>query len=499
MSIIQAFAQSADRNSSKIAVACGDASWTYSEFDEITTRLAGNLLRVGAEPGDRVALHLQNGLELALSYIGCLKAGCVLVPLNTRLKGREVDYVLRHSGSAFYIGEPELYSAIEASCPALTGIERFLLGGRTDRERDFHDLLRFQPVSLAAIDCSALAAILYTSGSTAHPKGVMHSHATLHETALAMRRMMLDEDQTVLVMSSMSHMVGFALLFLSGLDNGATVVLTRPLDFGGALDAYARWRCTYTLTLPVLLRGLLETQLSAPRSVRSGRYFFAGGDSVSPALQEAFEGPFEPICEAYGSTEIAPVIWNRPGEQRVGAMGKPGESIEVRLLNGDGRNTAPGEIGELWVQAPHRMIGYWQDPDATNAALRGSWFRTGDLARCDADGYLWFAGRQKEIIVRGGSNISPQEVEAAFYQHPAVAEAGVVGLSDQAWGEVIVAHVALRPGHCAEESELLEFVRERLADYKVPERVIFHSELPRAASGKLQRRFLRALSTSTVG
>jgi long-chain acyl-CoA synthetase len=190
------------------------------------------------------------------------------------------------------------------------------------------------------------------------------------------------------------------------------------------------------------------------------------------------------------------VIWNRPGEQRIGSMGKAGDAITVRLLDADGSETREGELGEIWVQAPHLMIGYWQDPEATASACHGDWYRTGDLARLDSDGYIWFAGRRKEMIVRGGSNISPQEVEAVFYEHPAVAEAAVVGEADDLWGEAVVAHVVLRPGKYAPESEILEFVRTRLADYKVPARVMFHAELPRSPSGKIQRRFLREQSAS---
>jgi long-chain acyl-CoA synthetase len=162
-----------------------------------------------------------------------------------------------------------------------------------------------------------------------------------------------------------------------------------------------------------------------------------------------------------------------------------------RLVDSEGREVRPGDIGEICVQGPHLMTGYWQDPDASRAAIRDGWFHTGDLASCDADGFYWFAGRKKEIIIRGGSNISPQEVEAVLYQHPAVAEAGVVGQPDYVWGEAVVAFVVLRSGHTTTEPELIAFVRERLADYKTPESIIFRTELPKGPTGKIQRRALR--------
>jgi long-chain acyl-CoA synthetase len=160
-------------------------------------------------------------------------------------------------------------------------------------------------------------------------------------------------------------------------------------------------------------------------------------------------------------------------------------------VNSEGRNVTAGDVGEIWIRGPHLMAGYWQDPEATAAAIRDGWYKTGDLARCDEDGCYWFVGRKKEIIVRGGSNISPQEVEAVFYQHPAVREVGVAGRSHPVWGEVVVAYVALRAGYWASEEELLTFARERLADYKIPESIIFKDELPKGSTGKILRRALR--------
>jgi long-chain acyl-CoA synthetase len=285
-------------------------------------------------------------------------------------------------------------------------------------------------------------------------------------------------------------MVGFGMAFLSGLLNGATVVITKPFDFTSVLEAYGRWGCTYTVGLPMMFHGLLQTQTEMPHDMASGRFYFCGGDSLSPALQDAFQAAIGPVCEAYGTTEIAPVAWNRPGHARVGSIGRPGEGVAIRLVDFDGRDVKSGDVGEICVQAPHLMIGYWQDPEATAAVVRNGCFHTGDLASCDKDGFYWFAGRRKEIIIRGGSNISPQEVEAVLYQHPAVGEAGVVGRPDHIWGAVVVAFVVLRSGQAVTEAELIAFARERLADYKTPENVIFRDELPKGPTGKIQRRAL---------
>jgi len=494
MSLIETIKKSALRSPAKVAIAFNQESWTYAEFDRLTDNIAGNVLAAGVESGDRVALHLQNGPALAMGYVGCLKAGCILVPINTRLKGREIDYILRQSGSAFYIGQPDLYAGITATCPALSGLNGCYLTEEANGEiSSFTDLLRTPAHAgpLPAIASNQVAAIMYTSGTTARPKGVVHTHESLVQTARAMQQMNLDGDQVVLVMSSMAHMVAFGMVFLSALLNGATTVITRPFEFLSSLDAIARWNCTYLFGLPVMFKLLLEAQLSAPRNVSSARSCLCGGDSVQPALQNAFQRSFSPICEVYGATEITPMSWNRPRDIRVGSIGKPGDKIEFRLADSRGGAIEPGQVGEIYVRGPNLMKGYWQDADATSAAIEKGWFRTGDLGHQDADGYYWFAGRKKEIIVRGGSNISPQEVEAVLQEHPSVAEVAVVGRPQPIWGEAVVAHVVLQPGQRLEETELIAFARERLAEYKLPETVVFRSDLPKGPTGKLERRALR--------
>lgn len=487
--------RSTKRNPGKVAIAFEEQSWTYSEFDRLTDNLARNLLAAGIEPEDRVALHLRNRPEFAFAFVGCLKAGCIAVPVNPRLKGPEIDYILRHSGSACYVGQPDLYEELRTSCPAIANLEvRYLTDALAgDRTIAFDDLLRSADRRIALLDVGAdrIAAILYTSGTTTHPKGVTHSHESLAQMAASMRDMNLDDRQVALIMSSMAHLIGLGMLFLSGLLNGATTVITRPMEFTKTLEAYARWRCTYTLGLPVMFEGLMQVQTAAPRDVSSGQFYFCGGDCVSPALQGAFQAALGPVCEVYGATEIAPIAWNRPGNARPGSIGLPGGGTEVRLVDLDGHDTRPGEVGEICVRGPHLMTGYWRDPDATAQAIRDGWFCTGDLARRGPDGYYYFAGRRKEIIIRGGSNISPQEVEAVLYEHSAVSEAGVIGCPDAVWGEAVVAYVALRPGRTVTESELISFARERLADYKTPERVLFLAQLPKGSSGKIQRRALR--------
>ena len=497
MSLVAGFGAWLDRTPDKVAVICGEQTWSYAEFHRLTETLAGQLLAAGIQPGDRVAFHLFNVPELALGYMGCLKAGAIAVPINTRLKGPEIEYILRHSGAACYIGQPDLYSEVTGFRGRLPELRRTYLTG-TGRPEDglvpFDELLRPSGACrlLPCLTGDQTAAILYTSGTTAHPKGVTHSHETLLQTTRAMGRMQLDADQIVVIVSSMAHMVGFGMLFLSSLLNGATVVLLPRIEPLAVLQAIERHRCTYTFGLPILFHTLAQAQSATPHDVRSGRFYFCGGDSVSPALQEAFERAMgRGVCEAYGGTEAVPLTYNRPGRARVGSIGQAAEGVHLRLLDVQDRDVSPGEVGEICIQSPVRMSGYWRDPAATAMANRNGWFHTGDLARCDADGYYWFAGRSKEIIIRGGSNISPQEVEAVLLAHPGVREAAVIGRPDPVWGEIVVAYVALQTGFKGTEATLIEFARPRLAAYKLPEHIVFLDTLPKGPTGKLNRRALR--------
>lgn len=286
MNIPAALNYSRTRYPEKPAIVCGDQSWTYAELDALTDKLALNLLVSGVQRNDRVAFHLANGPELAIGYIACLKAGAIAVPIKLRLKGPEIDYILRHSGSMCYIGQPDLYAGLAGCCPAIESLElRYLTGEPKDGKTNaFDDLLVGANASLPGpeIRPDQVAAILYTSGTTARPKGVMHTHKTLVETANVMRKTGLDGDQVAVVMTSMTHMIGFGMVFLSGLLNGATVVISRPFDYESTLQAFARWRGTFLAGLPIMFRGLIQTQAELQLDISSGKFYFCGGTLCLP-------------------------------------------------------------------------------------------------------------------------------------------------------------------------------------------------------------------------
>jgi long-chain acyl-CoA synthetase len=473
----------------KPAVICGEQVISYQALDRSTDALARWFLRQGLQPGDRVAIHWCNSVEVVDLFFGCFKAGLIAVPVNVRLKSPEIAYILQHSKARLCFSQPELApltEAVLAECPDLQHLYTAL--PQLDAEEQSSDALPY-------VSPENVTAVLYTSGTTARPKGVMHTHISLTGATELMISLGMDDTHTVLAMTQMMHIAAFACGLLPGLTCGGTVVLLPEFDPGRCLDLIERWGCTYTLTLPAMLRFVVEEQASHPRKVNTMRLCLVGGDTVPVTLQQHFQELFGiPVRELFGMTETVPITCIRHGEPRIGSVGPALDLVDARVADPFGNLVPDGAVGELQVQSAANCVGYWADPQATANTFDDGWLRTGDLVKRDADGYFWFEGRAKQIIVRGGSNISPQEVEEALYHHPAVLEAGVIGMPDPAYGEKVIAFVALREGLTATEQELRELVKSRIADYKVPERVHFLEALPKGLSGKVQRRDLKALA-----
>jgi long-chain acyl-CoA synthetase len=484
MDLCQALCEHAARDPDKVALFCLDRTINYRDFDLSSTRLAKWFLDEGLQPCDRIALHWQNSIESALLFFAIFKAGLIAVPVNVRLKPAEIRYVLDHSQARICFSEPSLAHLAKqagSDCAVLSEIPT-----SASTEAKF-------PV-LPAVRPEQPAAILYTSGTTAHPKGVTHTHSSLFQSAALVAREILAADEVALTITQLMHASGLNCVLLPTLYMGASVVLLPSFDPSAVLHAIERFRCTYMLSLPALLQFITEEQARAPRDVSSLRTVLAGGDTVSVALQNRFESLFKlPIREVYGMTETVPLTLNPQGRIRAGSVGLAVDGVRIRLVDLDGHEVKPGETGEITVQSATNCVAYWNDASSTASTIRDGWLHTGDLAHCDVDGYYWFKGRTKQIIIRGGSNISPQEVEEALYRHRDVLEAGVVGAPDPVYGEVVVAFVVLRENSRLESEELRGFARETLADYKVPEKILFLSEIPKGPTGKVHRRLLKEM------
>ena len=484
---------SARRSPQKPAVICGDQIVSYEKLDRSTDALALWLLRRGLEIGDRVAIHWCNSPEVVTLFFACFKAGLIAVPLNNRLRAPEIAYILGHSKAKLCFSQPELAplcKEVRTECPDLQDIY-------TELPR--MDTLEQHVVAVPDITPDRVAAIMYTSGTTARPKGVMHTHVSLIACAQMMSSLGVDQVDFLLAATQLMHIAALGCVLLPGISCSRTVVLLPMFDAAQTLDLIERWRCSYLLILPAMLQFVVEEQSNNPRDVSSIRLCIAGGDTVPVPLQNRFRDLFgASVRELYGMTETVPVTCIRQGALRAGSVGPALDIVETRVVDLAGNIVADGQSGELQVQSPANCVGYWGDLSSTAATFDDGWLRTGDLVRRDADDFFWFAGRVKQIIIRGGSNISPQEVEEALYRHPAVLEAGVIGVPDAVHGEKVIAFVALRDGFTAGEEELRDLVRNRIADYKTPERIVFLPVLPKGLTGKVQRRDLKNLAVTSL-
>jgi acyl-CoA synthetase (AMP-forming)/AMP-acid ligase II len=491
------------RTPDKIALWFGEQHWTYTALDDTTDRIAAALTAAGVRCGDRVALFLPNCPELVFSYLACFKLGAISVPLNYRYRQPEAQYALEHSGSGTLIVHPALVGEVEKLPLAAMGIARRYLTGPAPRP-DFaaFDELRAGPLNAvpqATFTDDQPAAILYTSGTTARPKGVTYTHCTLgHNCEIQTASFAFTPEDVHLISTAACHAAAFTAQLLPGLYSGGTCVLTHLPTPEQVVHAIQTRRVSRIQTLPASLEDLVEHLERHPAAnLTSWRCCLAGGDVVPLDLHTRFckMTGFD-ITELYGMTEALTCISNPPfGAKTLGSIGVPVQQTLCRVVDKADRDVPTGEMGELLVQSPAIMVGYWNNPAATAEALHGGWVHTGDLVRCDATGYFWFVSRKKEIIIRGGSNISPLEVEEVLDQHPAVHLSCVVGVPDKHYGEIVAAYVSLRadvtPQPTAEE--LRHFAAERIAAYMVPERITIMPELPLNSTGKVDRRRLHAL------
>jgi long-chain acyl-CoA synthetase len=477
--------------------------WTWRLLDAVSTRLAGSYFDLGLVPGDRIASLMPNRTELLVHYLACMKCGLAAVPLNYRYMVPEIDHALAVSGARILLTHDERRQDLTGSKLAdklpLGTIGYNDEGGGTGLS--FALLTQGEPTrDFAAPKPEDPAIIFFTSGSTGTPKGVCHSFATLGWIiASAVRSFEMGPDDIMLPGGSAAHVGGHHLSLMTFAAGGG-VVLARTFDGEELLPLLRAERPTKLWMLPSVLYALVRDHGARSTDFASVKACFSGGDKVSKALDAEFSALAGiAIDEDYGMTEIGIPAVTPPRAPKDGSVGPLAPGYEASLRDTDGREVERGREGRLWIKFPGNMVAYWNNPEATAATLVDGWLDTGDVMRADADGYLWFCGRQKQIIIHDGSNICPQEVEAALLEHAAVASAGVVGVQSPRHGESVRAYVVLEAGAPPlTMQDLIRFARARVG-YKAPEEIIVLEDMPLNATGKVDRVTLKRMAENGLG
>ena len=486
-----------------LALICADTRWTWRTLDDLSDRLAVSLLGLGLNPGDRVASLMPNRPALIVHYLACFKAGLVATPLNYRYMAPEIDHALAVSGARALLAHVEREEDLAASQLARQlPLGTISYGGKPGAGPAFDELIEREASSSPPPPPSpaAPAVIFFTSGSTGRPKGVTHTHQTLGWMfATAAAGLELSPGDLLLAGSSLSHVGAFYVSF-AALSVGAGVIVAQTFDGDELLPLLRDDRPTVLSMLPSALFALTRDHGARHGDFASLRLCRAAGDTVSAELEREFTALSGfVIDEAYGLTEAGLVTVSPPsGRIKLGSVGQVVPAVSLSIRNDDGQELPVGSEGRLWIKTPAATVGYWDDLGATEAAFSDGWLDSGDVMRADDEGYFFFCGRKKQIIVHDGSNICPQEVEGALLEHPGVANAGVIGIHDLVHGENVRAYITLTEGTERPASqELIQFARARVG-YKAPEEIVVLDQMPLTATGKLDRTHLKRMAEANL-
>jgi acyl-CoA synthetase (AMP-forming)/AMP-acid ligase II len=474
----------------RTALVVDGRKWTYRQLHLRSTRFAHALTRLGVGGGDRVAFLGPNHPYFLETLFGAGMLGAIFVPLNARLAPAELAYILGDSGASVLVHAPGHRETAAALRPAVRHVLDFAA---------YDELLAAAPEDPVdePVAQEDVALVMYTSGTTGHPKGAALSHANIHwNTFNLLIDVDIATDEVTLVNAPMFHVAALNQTVLPTLLKGGTVVLMESFDPGRTLELIAEHRVTYLFGVPAMFQAVAAAPGWAGADLSSVRTMICGGAPVPERVISTYQERGLTFLQGYGLTESAPsATFLRTAESRrkAGSAGTPCFFTDLRVVDAEGADVGVGEPGEVLLHGPNVMPGYWEKPAETAAVLStDGWLRTGDVAVTDEEGYLYIRDRIKDLIISGGENVYPAEIEDAILQHPAVADCAVIGVSDDRWGEVGRAVVVARDGSSVDPAELRAFLAERIARYKVPATVVFAESLPRTASGKLLKGALRA-------
>ncbi|BBO78536.1 long-chain-fatty-acid--CoA ligase [Desulfosarcina widdelii] len=507
---------SAQEGPSKTAIVFGDKRFSYAQVNAVANQVANGLASAGVVKGDKVALSCPNLPYFPMIYYGILKAGAVVVPLNVLLKGREIAYHLKDSDAKAYFcfqGTPDLPMAEEGwkGFQEVDGCRHFWVitadpqsPSPIEGTATLGQLIGKQPPTFdtVATDFEDTAVILYTSGTTGFPKGAELSHANMAFNARGTKDIInLQPDDVHALVLPLFHSFGQTCQMNAGFSLGNTIVLIPRFTPEAVLDAMQNEKVTIFIGVPTMYWALLtyedkEKRFDLESIADTLRIGVSGASSLPLEIIKGIEAKYRiPIMEGYGLSETCPVATfnHLHKERKPGSVGTPIWGVEVKIVDKDDNEVAAGEVGEITIRGHNVMKGYYNKPDATAEAFKGTaWFHTGDLGRKDEDGYVYIVDRVKDMIIRGGFNVYPREIEEVLMTHPAVSLASVIGVPHDSHGEEVKAYIVLKPGETATEDDLLAWSKEQMAAYKYPRIIEIREALPMTATGKILKKELKA-------
>jgi long-chain acyl-CoA synthetase len=498
MNIAQLSLDCVERLGEYTAVYYEGQSFTNVERLRWAERLAVVLQAYGVRPGDRVVVMMPNSPDVTSAFHAIWRLGAVIVPLPPQLLASEARYVIASSGAEVVLTCPVLADRLREAAAGIPGFRRLLVLGASAAEGAENiepQVAAAEPIRTVH-DCpgDGLALLLYTSGTTGHPKGVMLTHHNLLSNALAVAAIYRPAPLTMtLQVLPLSHSFGVLCMNIEAVIGLRSVILPR-FEVPHVLHAIQEFRVRRFSAVPTMLIAMCHYPKRTHYDCSSLEQITSGGAALPEEARLEFERLFHcRVLSGYGLSETAPTVsaYDDSDVCRPGSSGRPIPGVEVRIVDGAGRPLPPDQPGEICVRGPNVMAGYWNDPEATRAVLRDGWLHTGDVGHLDADGYLYITDRMKDLIIKGGENISPRQIEEAIHTHPAVTEVAVIGLPDATFGEEVCAVVVLRAGHTATEAELQEHAGKFVNKFRVPARVVFRPTLPKSGVGKVLKRELR--------
>ncbi len=491
--LAQALTDTAAEHGSRAAVKLDDLVIDYDTLLDGARRVTAMLKERGIGPGDRVGMVLPNVPPFPILFYGAVAAGCVVVPMNPLLKAREVQYYLEDSGASIVFSWHQM--AEEATkAAAEVGIDCVSI----DPEGFTGLLGGFEPDDeVVERDDDDTMVLLYTSGTTGQPKGaeLTHGNMTSNAATSAETLVELGPDDVVMGCLPLFHCFGLTCGLNASVRSGSCLTLVPRFDATKALEVIGRDQVTVFEGVPTMYAGMLNAPDAETYDVSSLRTCISGGSAMPVEVMKKFEQTFDCIVlEGYGLSETSPVAsFNHPDKERKpGTIGLPVRGVEMAVVDDERREVAQGEVGEIAIKGENVMKGYWGREEATAESIKDGWFLSGDMATVDEDGYFTIVDRKKDLIIRGGYNVYPREVEEVLYGHDAVAEVAVIGLPHDELGEEVGAAVALKEGQSATEDELRDFAKESLAAYKYPRKVWLVDDLPKGPTGKILRREVTA-------